>query len=89
MSGKRRDYGTKIAEALAGAVATYVARKVIVFAWRKVTGSEPPDKDSDQQTPLGQAVTWAMLTGAGLGAARVLGTRFARRQVHRQMEPLP
>jgi hypothetical protein len=89
MPGKLGDYGTKAVDALAGATAAYIARKVLVFGWRKITGGEPPDKDADQQTPLGQAISWAMLTGAGIGAARVLGTRFAHRQAHQHVEPLP
>lgn len=89
MPGMRGDYTMKAVDALAGAAAAFVARKVIVFGWRKITGSEPPDKDAEQQTPLGQAVAWAVLTGAGIGAARVLATRFARSRVRRSTEQLP
>ena len=89
MPGKRGDIMMKAVDALAGAAAAYVARKVIVFGWRKITGNEPPDKDAEQQTPLGQAVAWAMLTGAGIAAARVLATRFAHSQAHRSVERLP
>jgi hypothetical protein len=89
MPDKRGNYRMKVVDTLAGAAAGFVARKVIVFGWRKITGSDPPDKDSQQQAPLGQEVAWAMLTGAGIAAARVLATRFARNQARRSVEPLP
>ncbi len=89
MPDKRGDYSMKVVDALAGAAAAFVARKVIVFGWQKITGSDPPDKDTQPQAPLGQAVAWAMLTGAGIAAARVLATRIARNHAHRSVEQLP
>jgi hypothetical protein len=89
MPGKRGDFTMKAVDALAGAAAAYVARKVIVFGWRKVTGAEPPEKDTEQETPLGQALAWAILTGAGVAAARVLATRLAHSRAHRSVEQLP
>jgi hypothetical protein len=88
MPDKRGDFTMKAVDALAGAAAAFLARKVIVFGWRTITGSDPPDKDAQQQAPLGQEVAWAMVTGAGIAAARVLATRFARNRAHRSMEPL-
>jgi len=43
MPGKGGDKGGKAINALAGGAAAYVARKVIVFAWTKLTGRQPPD----------------------------------------------
>jgi hypothetical protein len=69
--------GGKAINALAGGVAAYVARKVIVFAWTKATGREPPDKTEDREVPIGEAITWAMLVAAGVAAAKVVATRLA------------
>jgi hypothetical protein len=85
MSGKGGDRVGKALEAMAGAAAGYLARKLVVFAWRQVTGQEPPEKDPDHQVSVGHAVAWAMLAGASVGAARVLATRFAHQQAHRRL----
>ncbi len=85
MSGKGGDRLVKALDAMAGAAAGYLARKLIVFAWRQVTGQEPPEKDPDHEVSVGQAVAWAMLAGASVGAARVLATRFAHQQAQRRL----
>jgi hypothetical protein len=77
MPGKGGDKGGKLVNALAGAAAAFVARKIIIFAWTKATGREPPDKAEDREVAIGEAVAWAMLVGAGVAAARVLATRLA------------
>jgi Protein of unknown function (DUF4235) len=77
MPGKGGDKSGKAINALAGGVAGYVTRKVMIFAWTKVTGREPPDKTEDQDVAIGEAIIWAMLVGAGVAAARVIATRLA------------
>lgn len=77
MPRKGGDKGGKAINALAGGVAAYVARKVIVFTWTKVTGREPPDKAEDREVAIGEAIIWAVLVGAGVAAARVIATRLA------------
>jgi len=77
MPGKAGGKGSKAVNALAGGAAAYVARKVIVFAWTKVTGRQPPDKAEDREVAIGEDIAWAVLVGAGVAAARVLATRFA------------
>ncbi len=77
MAGKGGDKGGKAVSTLAGIAAAYVARKVIVFGWTKVTGHEPPDKAEDREVAIGEDIMWAVLVGAGVAAARVLATRFA------------
>jgi hypothetical protein len=81
MPGKGGDYSGKAINALAGAAAAYCVKKAIVFAWTKVTGKQPPDKAEDPQVAIGEAVAWAVLTGAGIAAARVIAIRLVSRQV--------
>jgi hypothetical protein len=80
MAGKGADYGGKAINALAGAAAAFIARKLIVFAWTKITGHKPPEPPEDRKVATGEAVAWAFVVGAGVGVARVLAVRLASRQ---------
>ncbi len=80
MAGKGAGYGGKAMNALAGAAAAFIARKLIVFVWTKVTGRQPPEAAEDQKVAIGEAVAWAFVLGAGVGVARVLAVRLASRQ---------
>lgn len=85
MPGKGTDYVGKAINAMAGAAAAYIARKAIIFAWTKVTGKKPPEGGEDRKVAIGEAVAWAVVTGAGVGVARVLAVRLASRQSGRQL----
>jgi hypothetical protein len=79
MPGKGADYGSKAVNALAGAAAAFVARKLIVFAWTKATGRQPPEAAEDPKVAMGEAIVWACVVGAGVHVARVLAVRVASR----------
>jgi len=81
MADKRAGAGSKIVTALVGAGAAFVARKVLFFGWKKITGKEPPEHPEDPQVALGEALIWGVVLGAGVHTARLLATRAtARRQ---------
>jgi hypothetical protein len=80
MPAKGGDRGSKAVTTLAGMAAAFVARKVIVFAWTKITGREPPGKAEDPNVALGEALAWTVLLGIGVSVARVLAIRLATRQ---------
>jgi hypothetical protein len=80
MPGKGADHGTKAVNALAGAAAAFIARKLIVFGWTKVTGRKPPEAAEDRKVAIGEAIAWAFVVGAGVGVARVLAVRLATKQ---------
>jgi hypothetical protein len=82
MAGNRGDLVTKAVSGIAGAAAAYLARKAIMLAWNRVTGKEPPEHPEDPQVGLGEALSWALIAGAGVGAARMLATRAASRMTH-------
>jgi hypothetical protein len=85
MPGKGGDFGSKAVNALAGAAATFVARKAIAFAWTKATGKQPPAKAEDPSVNLGEALAWTVIVGAAVSVARLLAVRLASRQSARQL----
>ena len=82
MADRKVDLGTKVVSAVAAMAAAFVARKVITFVWTKATGKEPPTNPEDPQVALTEALTWSVLTGVSVGAARLLATRAAARRAY-------
>jgi low affinity Fe/Cu permease len=80
MPDKGSDKGSKALTTLAGAVAAFVARKAIIFAWTKATGKEPPGKAEDPEVAIGEALAWTVVLGIGVAVAKVLAVRLVNRQ---------
>lgn len=80
MSGKSAGGGNKALTAVVGFAAGFAARKVLHFAWKKVTGKEPPEHPEDPQVALGEALSWALVLGVGVQTARMLATRAATKR---------
>ncbi len=81
-AGKKADLSAKVISAVAAMIATFLARKVVTFAWTKATGKEPPAHPEDPDVALPEALGWSMLTGVIVGAAKLLATRAAARRTH-------
>jgi Protein of unknown function (DUF4235) len=77
MAGKANG-GNRAVTALVGFGATFVARKVIQLAWKRITGKEPPEPE-DPQVALGEALAWAVAMAVGVQVARMLAVRAATR----------
>lgn len=75
--------GSKVVNALAGAAATFVARKVLVVAWKKITGKEPPEHPEDPQVALSEALIWGIVVGVGVSTAKLLATRATSGRQHK------
>src|SRR5579863_4619233 len=82
MADRKVDLGTKVISTVAAMAAAFVARKVITMAWTKATGKEPPTHPEDPQVALSEALSWAVLTGVSVEAARLLATRAAARRTY-------
>jgi hypothetical protein len=78
MAGKQ-SAGSRVIAALVSAAAAFVARKVLFFGWKKITGKEPPEHPEDPQVALSEALVWGVLLGATVGTAKLLATRAATR----------
>jgi len=89
MADRKVDLETKVISAVAAMAAAFVARKVITFVWTKATGKEPPANPEDPQVTLTEALSWSVLTGVSVGAARLLATRAAARRTYSGPEREP
>jgi hypothetical protein len=77
MADKRAAGGNRVISGVVGFTAAFGARKILVFAWKKITGKEPPEHPEDPQVALGEALTWGILLGVGVQVARMLALRAA------------
>ena len=77
---KKEDIGTRVFNGLTTMVAGFIARKVITFAWTKVTGKEPPSNPEDPRVALVEAFSWSVLTGVTVAAFRLLAIRAVARR---------
>jgi hypothetical protein len=78
---QRADIGIRVAGGLAALAAAFVTRKLIALVWKRATGKEPPVHPEDPQVRLTEALGWAVVTGVGMEAARLLATREATKRV--------
>ncbi|MGH3342881.1 MAG: DUF4235 domain-containing protein [Carbonactinosporaceae bacterium] len=70
-------------------LAAFAARKVITTAWKATTGHEPPANPESRETTWGEALAWAMASGAVVGVARMLAARKAADYWERATGELP
>jgi hypothetical protein len=79
---RKVDLGTKVVSAAVAMAAAFVARKLVTFAWTKAVGKEPPTHPEDPQVALREALSWSVVTGIFVEAARLLATRAAARKTY-------
>jgi len=77
---QKLDLGTRVFNTLTTMAAGFVARKMITFAWTRVTGKEPPTNPEDPGVALVEALTWSVLTGVTVAAFRLLAIRAVGRR---------
>jgi Protein of unknown function (DUF4235) len=70
-------------------LAATAAEKGLAAGWRYVTGNRPPAQPGDPDTRVGEAVAWAVISGVGVGLARLLATRRAAAYYRRSSGELP
>jgi hypothetical protein len=69
--------GWKILGTGSAVLAAAAAEEGLKTLWRTATGTEPPSVPEDPDTDWTEAITWALLSGAAVGIARLLATRRA------------
>ena len=70
-------------------LAAAAAQKGLAAAWKLATGEDPPTIPEDPETSWREAITWAVLSGAVLGLARLAATRQAAHYYVRSTGELP
>lgn len=68
----------KIYVGILGAVTTIAAQRLVTMGWKVITGDDPPEP-TDPETPVIQAVSWALASGVGVGVVQLLTQRMAAR----------
>lgn len=67
----------------------FAARKVLTTGWKAATGSPPPANPEHPDTSWGEAIAWAVLSGALIGVARMLAARKAAEYYRHSTGHLP
>jgi hypothetical protein len=73
----------------AAVAAAALAEKGVTTVWRAATGEEPPVNPENPDTGWGEAVTWALLSGAAIGLARLVATPRAAAYYRNSSGALP
>ncbi len=69
----------KIVSTGSGLLVGLLVRRLINVVWAKAapTGHAPPLNPGDRRIGWGEALSWSIATGVGVGVARVVGDRAA------------
>ena len=60
-----------------GLVAARLSRKVLTTTWTRTAGGTPPRNPAAPGTSWSEALTWAIVSSAVIGVARLLASRGA------------
>ena len=69
--------GWRVLGGVSAIAAGLLARKLLVTAWRRTTGDNPPANPAAPGTDWRKAIVYAVVSGAAMGLARMLATRKA------------
>jgi len=69
--------------------AAAVAKKALDTGWRAATGKHPPENPADPDVQMGEAITWAVVSGTFVALARMLAQRRAADYYRRSAGHLP
>jgi len=70
-------------------IAASLAERGVTLLWRTAMRREPPSAPEDPETSWGEAITWAVLSGAVIGVARLVATRWAAAYYRHSTGELP
>src|SRR5438309_10549416 len=79
----------KVLAMLATLVGAMLARKTLALAWRAATGNEPPANPEHPEVTWPEAATWAIVSGAVVGLARMVAQKKVAATWHRSTGQLP
>lgn len=79
----------KVLATLSAVVAAAAADRALTLIWRGATGDKPPTVPEDPDTTWVEAASWAALSGAVMGLARMFATRQAAAYYKKSTGELP
>ena len=88
-TGGEGGLGYKVLAMLATLVGALIARKTLAFAWRTATGNAPPANPEHPDVTWAEAATWAIVSGAVVGLARMVAQKKVAATWHRSTGALP
>lgn len=81
--------GYKLMALLASLLGAMVARKLLTFVWKTATGKEPPANPEHPAVTWPEAASWAVVSGAAVGLARLAAQKKVAATWHRSTGSLP
>jgi hypothetical protein len=81
--------GYKVLALLASLLGAMVARKTLAFAWKSVSGKPPPANPEHPAVTWPEAASWAVVSGAVVGLARLAAQKKVAASWHRSTGSLP
>ena len=81
--------GYKLMATLAAVLGGLLARKTLALAWKTATGKHPPANPEHPAVAWPEALTWAIVSGAVMGVARLVAQKKVASTWHRATGVLP
>lgn len=81
--------GYKVLALIASLVGAMVARKSLTIGWRLVSGKEPPANPEHPEVTWTEAASWAIVSGAVVGLARMIAQKRVAASWHKSTGSLP
>lgn len=75
--------GYKVMAAIAALIGAFVARKSLALAWKTATGKEPPANPEHPAVTWPEAISWAVVSGAVMGVARMIAQKKVASSWHK------
>jgi len=79
----------KLLTVIAAAGGAFAARKFLRVVWKAASGKEPPTNPEHPEVTWPEAVSWAVLSGAVVGVARLFAQKKIAITWHRSTGELP
>lgn len=88
-SGGDGKLGYKVMAAVATLLGGIVAKKVLAVVWKGLTGKEPPPNPEHPEVTWAEAASWAIVSGAVAGIARLIAQKKVASTWHKSTGSLP
>ena len=81
--------GYRLMTVVAAAAGAFAARKLLAVGWKIASGKEPPANPEHPAVTWPEAISWAVLSGAVVGVARLIAQKKVATSWHRSTGALP